>query len=177
MHFNCRGKEDQNSKLCLDGIQGAGDGIGRALHVQVSLIESDTTKIIMIHEPVPNGDERQEGDQIGSADSGAVSVRIAPHGVTENAKTLEYPRVLAKKVGDEGLEPPHDFGGKNVDRVRGDAESDASAEAMDGDKILDDAGLAAIVEAWPMLSTDARRVMLELVDTELGAVVVTDRER
>ncbi len=82
-------------------------------------------------------------------------------------------------MGDEGLEPPHVFGGKNADRARGDAESDASAEAMDGDKILDDAGLAAIVEAWPMLSADARRAVLEFVDRELGSdaveAVATDR--
>jgi len=31
--------------------------------------------------------------------------RTAPHDCTGNAKTLEVPRILAKKVGDEGLEP------------------------------------------------------------------------
>lgn len=35
----------------------------------------------------------------------AALARTAPHDCTTNAKILEYPRVLAKKVGDEGLEP------------------------------------------------------------------------
>ena len=49
-----------------------------------------------------------------------------------------------------------------------------SGARVDGDVILadDDAGLAVIVEAWPMLSGDARRAMVEFVERELGAVGV-----
>lgn len=75
-------------------------------------------------------------------------------------------------MGDEGLEPSHDFTGKAADRGGGDAESDASSEVIgDGNVILadDDAGLAAIVEAWPKLSADARRAVLEFVEREVGA--------
>ncbi len=82
-------------------------------------------------------------------------------------------------VGDEGLEPPHVFRGKNADRVRGDAESDASAEARGGGDVLladDDAGLAAIVAALPMLSADALRAVLGFVERQLGTVAVADRE-
>lgn len=90
-----------------------------------------------------------------------------------NAKTLEYPRVLAKNVGDEGLEPSHDFVGKHADRVRGDAESDASSEGRDGDLLVfdDDAGWTAIKAAWPKLSADAQRAIVEFVDRELDVAV------
>ena len=49
-----------------------------------------------------------------------------------------------------------------------------SGARVDGDVILadDDAGLAVIVEAWPKLSGDARRAMVEFVERELGAVEV-----
>ncbi len=87
------------------------------------------------------------------------------------------------KLGDEGLEPPHVFGVKNADRVRGDAESDASAEARGGGDVLladDDAGLAAIVAALPKLSADALLAVWEFVDRQLGVkvgeAVATDRE-
>lgn len=36
----------------------------------------------------------------------------------------------------------------------------------------DDAGLAAIVEAWPKLSADAQRAMVAFVDRELGSEAV-----
>ena len=97
----------------------------------------------------------------------------ALHGCAANAKTPGNPRVLALNVGDTGFDSPHDSSGKNADRERCDAESDASAEAC-GD---DDAGLALIVKAWPKLSADARRAMLEFVDRELGAVAAADRAR
>ena len=81
-------------------------------------------------------------------------------------------------MGDEGLEPPHDSSDKMAIRQQSGAQngvrSDAGVILAD-----DDAGLAAIVEAWPMLSTDARRAMLEFVDRELGSeaveMVATDR--
>ena len=78
------------------------------------------------------------------------------------------------QVGDTGFDSPHDLTGKDTDRGRGDAESDASSDAG---VILadDDAGWSAIVAAWPMLSADARREMLEFIDRELGAAVVPDR--
>ena len=47
------------------------------------------------------------------------------------------------------------------------ARSDAGVILAD-----DDAGLAAIVEAWPMLSADARRAMVAFVDRELGSEAV-----
>ena len=100
------------------------------------------------------------------------------HAITTNAKALGHPRAFVWKMGDEGLEPSHDFTGKAADRGGGDAESDASSEVMgDGNVILadDDAGLAVIVEAWPMLSADARRAVLEFVDREVGAAVTSDR--
>ena len=84
------------------------------------------------------------------------------------------------ELGDEGLEPTHEFTVKAVDRERGDAESDASAEVgSDGDLMLADVfGLAVSVEAWPMwpkLSADAQRAVLEFRNWALGAAVTSDR--
>ena len=100
--------------------------------------------------------------------------RFETHRVTTNARTLGNPRVLVLYVGDTGFDSPHDFTGKNADRVKCDAESDASSEARgDGDLLLadDDAGLASIVEAWPMLTVDARQAMVAFVERQVGAVV------
>ena len=60
----------------------------------------------------------------------------------------------------------------------GDEQSGAHSGARNDVGLIladDDAGLAAIVEAWPMLSADARRAVLEFVEREVGAVVRSDR--
>lgn len=68
-------------------------------------------------------------------------------------------------VGDEGLEPLQQSNGNTTERVRSDVKSDASGD------VLDDTGWAAIVEAWPMLSMEAQRAMVEFVERQLGVVV------
>lgn len=93
-------------------------------------------------------------------------------------------------MGDEGLEPldskiivtRQDGIELRQTEQTADWQSGAHSGARsDADTILadDDAGLAAIVEAWPMLSADARRAVLGFVDRELESeadeAVTTDR--
>lgn len=72
-------------------------------------------------------------------------------------------------LGHEGLEPPHGSSGEVATRLH----SGAHSGARSGTGVIlvdDDAGWAAIVEAWPKLSADAQRVIVEFVDRELGVV-------
>lgn len=104
----------------------------------------------------------------------AALARAATHGCTANAKTLEVPRVFAKYMSDEGFDSPLRNTGKTIELVQGDAESDASSEACDGGDVRladGDADLAVIDEAWPMLSADAQRAMVEFVRLEVGTVI------
>ncbi len=68
-------------------------------------------------------------------------------------------------MGDEGLEPLQQSNEKTAERVRSDVKSDASGN------VFDDTGWSTIVEAWPNLSMEAQRAMLEFVERQLGVVV------
>lgn len=74
--------------------------------------------------------------------------------------------------------PPHE----TTENVGGEGKSGAHSGARDDAATIiadDDAGLAMIVAAWPMLSADARRAVLGFVDRELESeaveTVATDR--
>ena len=68
--------------------------------------------------------------------------------------------------------PPYETTGKAAFDGEGGAHSGARGDAH---AILadDDADLALIVEAWPMLSVDVRREMLDLVERDLPAIVAS----
>ncbi len=86
-----------------------------------------------------------------------------------NAMTSRNSRGLADQMGDTGFDSPHDSSGKVEGRNKSGAHSGARGDA---NAILadDDAGLALIVEAWPMLSADVRREMLDLVRGDRPAI-------
>ena len=75
-------------------------------------------------------------------------------------------------MGDTGFDSTHDSSGNVGVGWKSGAHSGARGDA---DAILadDDAGLALIVEAWPMLSADVRREMLDLVERDLPAIVAS----
>jgi hypothetical protein len=77
----------------------------------------------------------------------------------------------ATKMGKRGFEETPDSADKTHFASVGGAESvavaasaDASGSGTDAPGGPDDAGLAAVVEAWPILSAAARRVVLGIVD-------------
>ena len=87
-------------------------------------------------------------------------------------------------MGDEGLEPSHSLTGDSAVRNQSDAKSDAVISGNhllaidDGGNFDDhDAGLAAIVEAWPKLAADARRAVLEFVERQLAALTAANDGR
>lgn len=80
-------------------------------------------------------------------------------------------------MGDEGLEPSHSLTGDSAVRNQSDSEcaSEISGNHLlavnDGGNFDDhDAGLAAIVEAWPKLSEDAQRALVEFVERQLDTL-------
>lgn len=106
------------------------------------------------------------------------------HQATENAKTLGKPRVLQAKVGDTGFDSPGDFTGNSAEPHQSAVKSAAVVSgsdllAVDDGGNFDDhsAGVAAIVEAWPTLSPDARRAMVEFVERQLGKLTVATDAR
>lgn len=66
-------------------------------------------------------------------------------------------------MGDTGFDSPSNSAEKAGAAHQGGARDDASLNLAD-----DNAGLATIMAAWPMLSADARRAVLGFVDRELG---------
>ncbi len=79
----------------------------------------------------------------------------------------------ATKMGKRGFEETLDSADKTHFASVGGAESvavaasaDASGSGPDAPGGPDDAGLAAVVEAWPILSAAARRLMLGIVTAE-----------
>ena len=90
--------------------------------------------------------------------------------VTEIAKPSEIRGFALGRHAQRDSIPPYETTGKAAFDGEGGAHSGARDDA---DAILadDDAGLALIVEAWPMLSADVRRKMLDLVERDLPAIV------
>ena len=80
-------------------------------------------------------------------------------------------------MGDTGFDSPLNFTRETANRQQSDAESDAAGEACGGEVLFGnvEADLATIAEAWPMLSADARRALLDIVERELCAVGAVDR--
>ncbi len=74
------------------------------------------------------------------------------HRATINAKTLEKPRVLAKKMGDTGFDSPPDSAGNVGCRNKSGAHSGARGDSR----------LVKLIEVWSTLSDDVKGEMLAL---------------
>ena len=77
------------------------------------------------------------------------------HRATINAKTLEKPRVLAKKMGDTGFDSPSYSAGNIANQSRDGAHSGARNH-------VDDTWLARLIDVWPNLSDDVKGEILTL---------------
>ena len=86
----------------------------------------------------------------------AVLARSAPHDCTANAKTLEFPRVLAEKLGDTGFDSSSNSAGNHANQSHDGAHSGARGDVTD-------AQLARLIEVWPALSDDVKAEILALV--------------
>ena len=95
------------------------------------------------------------------------------HRVTRNEATPRFSGATSINVGDTGFDSPHDSSEKVQSRNKGGANSGVPGDA---DAILadDGDGWELIVEAWPKLSADVRREMLDLVRGDLTAIVASD---